>query len=38
MGFELSNEKIIPTTYTNNSKAMLGYIYDTAFWTATKIP
>ncbi|KAL0945887.1 hypothetical protein HGRIS_012171 [Hohenbuehelia grisea] len=37
IGFEISNERRIPTTYTNNSKAMLGYIYDTAFWTATKI-
>ncbi|KAF8153322.1 N2227-like protein-domain-containing protein [Crassisporium funariophilum] len=37
IGFELSNERTIDTTYTSNSQAMLGYIYHAAFWTATKV-
>ncbi|KAL5478532.1 hypothetical protein ACEPAI_2716 [Sanghuangporus weigelae] len=37
MGFKLENERTIETTYTNNSQSMLGYVYKTAFWTATKI-
>ncbi|KAF5373492.1 hypothetical protein D9615_009483 [Tricholomella constricta] len=37
IGFELSNERTIDTTYTNISEGMLGYIYHAAFWTATKI-
>ncbi|KDR76864.1 hypothetical protein GALMADRAFT_95480 [Galerina marginata CBS 339.88] len=37
IGFEISNETTIDTTYTNNSKSMLGYVYHAAFWTATKI-
>ncbi|KAF8064870.1 N2227-like protein-domain-containing protein [Lyophyllum atratum] len=37
IGFELSNERTIDTTYTTNSEGMLGYIYHAAFWTATKI-
>ncbi|KIY53912.1 N2227-domain-containing protein [Fistulina hepatica ATCC 64428] len=36
IGFDISNEKTIDTTYTNNSEGMLGYIYHAAFWTATK--
>ncbi|TFK75538.1 N2227-domain-containing protein [Pluteus cervinus] len=36
MGFTLSNERTIETTYTNNSQSMLNYIYQAAFWTATK--
>ena len=31
------NEKTIETTYTSNSESMLGYVYRTAFWTATKL-
>lgn len=31
------NERMIDTTYTNNSQSMLGYVYNTAFWTATKV-
>ncbi|KZT00712.1 N2227-domain-containing protein [Laetiporus sulphureus 93-53] len=37
IGFEISNERTIDTTYTNNTQSMLGYIYHAAFWTATKI-
>ncbi|KAF8179881.1 N2227-domain-containing protein [Pholiota molesta] len=37
IGFEISNEATIPTTYTNNAKSMLGYVYEASFWTATKI-
>ncbi|KAF9484269.1 N2227-domain-containing protein [Pholiota conissans] len=37
VGFEISNETTIPTTYTNNAKSMLGYVYNASFWTATKI-
>ncbi|KAK2466532.1 hypothetical protein APHAL10511_001394 [Amanita phalloides] len=36
LGFELSNEQRIDTTYTNNVRSMMGYTYQTAFWTATK--
>ncbi|KAG6830182.1 hypothetical protein H0H87_008958 [Tephrocybe sp. NHM501043] len=37
IGFEISNERTIDTTYTANSEGMLGYIYHAGFWTATKI-
>ncbi|KAH9474496.1 Carnosine N-methyltransferase [Psilocybe cubensis] len=37
IGFEISNETTIDTTYTNNAKSLLGYVYHAAFWTATKI-
>ncbi|KJA23747.1 hypothetical protein HYPSUDRAFT_184819 [Hypholoma sublateritium FD-334 SS-4] len=37
IGFEISNEATIPTTYTNNAQSMLGYVYNASFWTATKI-
>ncbi|PFH48332.1 hypothetical protein AMATHDRAFT_5912 [Amanita thiersii Skay4041] len=37
MGFEISNERTIDTTYTNNIQSMIGYTYHTAFWTATKV-
>ncbi|KAF8953329.1 N2227-domain-containing protein [Flammula alnicola] len=37
IGFEISNETTIPTTYTNNAQSMLGYVYNASFWTATKI-
>ncbi|KAL1745155.1 N2227-like protein-domain-containing protein [Schizophyllum fasciatum] len=36
IGFDISNERMIDTTYTNNARAMLGYTYHAAFWTATK--
>ncbi|KAK7055822.1 carnosine N-methyltransferase [Favolaschia claudopus] len=36
MGFMISNERTINTTYTSNSQGMLGYVYHAAFWTATK--
>ncbi|KAH9934174.1 N2227-domain-containing protein [Fomitopsis serialis] len=36
IGFEISNERTIDTTYTNNAQSMLGYVYHAAFWTATK--
>ncbi|KAI1792488.1 N2227-domain-containing protein [Ganoderma leucocontextum] len=37
IGFEISNELSIDTTYTNNAQSMLGYVYHAAFWTATKV-
>ncbi|PPQ96317.1 hypothetical protein CVT26_005680 [Gymnopilus dilepis] len=37
IGFEISNERTIDTTYTNNAQSMLGYVYNASFWTATKI-
>ncbi|TFY62950.1 hypothetical protein EVJ58_g3544 [Rhodofomes roseus] len=37
IGFEISNERTIDTTYTNNAQSMLGYVYHAAFWTAKKI-
>ncbi|KAH9911822.1 N2227-domain-containing protein [Epithele typhae] len=37
IGFEISNERTIDTTYTNNAHSMLGYVYHAAFWTATKV-
>ncbi|KAI0827350.1 N2227-domain-containing protein [Trametes gibbosa] len=37
IGFEISNERTVDTTYTNNAQSMLGYVYHAAFWTATKI-
>ncbi|KAJ3800951.1 N2227-domain-containing protein [Lentinula aff. detonsa] len=37
VGFEIENERTIDATYTTNSRAMLGYTYRTAFWTAKKI-
>ncbi|KAI0672280.1 N2227-domain-containing protein [Trametes maxima] len=37
IGFEISNERTIDTTYTNNAESMLGYVYHAAFWTATKV-
>ncbi|KAG2112813.1 N2227-domain-containing protein [Suillus cothurnatus] len=36
IGFVISDERTIDTTYTSNSQSMLGYVYKTAFWTATK--
>ncbi|KEP53569.1 MFS general substrate transporter [Rhizoctonia solani 123E] len=38
VGFEIYNERTIPTTYTGNSESMLGYVYQASFWMATKIP
>ncbi|KAI9331146.1 N2227-like protein-domain-containing protein [Pilaira anomala] len=37
LGFELNQEKMIETTYTSNPDGMLTYVYDCAFWTATKL-
>jgi carnosine N-methyltransferase len=37
IGFELSNERTVDATYTSNAQSMLGYVYHTAFWTATKV-
>ncbi|KXN89205.1 UPF0586 protein C9orf41 [Leucoagaricus sp. SymC.cos] len=36
IGFKISNERVIDTTYTSNAKGMLNYTYHAAFWTATK--
>ncbi|KAJ7138571.1 N2227-like protein-domain-containing protein [Mycena filopes] len=37
IGFRISDERTIDTTYTSNAQGMLGYVYHAAFWTATKI-
>ncbi|KAJ7272424.1 N2227-domain-containing protein [Mycena rebaudengoi] len=37
IGFHISNERTIDTTYTSNARGMLGYVYHAAFWTATKV-
>ncbi|PPQ65915.1 hypothetical protein CVT24_011248 [Panaeolus cyanescens] len=37
MGFVISNERTIDATYTNNAQSMLGYTYNSRFWTATKM-
>ncbi|KAG8975335.1 hypothetical protein FRC05_005894 [Tulasnella sp. 425] len=36
IGFEISQEKTIPTTYTGVLDGMLRYEYQTEFWVATK--
>ncbi|KAF9225053.1 N2227-domain-containing protein [Gyrodon lividus] len=36
IGFQLSDERMIETSYTSNDQSMLGYIYKAAFWKATK--
>ncbi|KZP20355.1 N2227-domain-containing protein [Athelia psychrophila] len=36
IGFELSKEKTIDTSYTSNAQSMLGYMYHAEFWVATK--
>ncbi|KAI8148881.1 N2227-like protein-domain-containing protein [Fennellomyces sp. T-0311] len=36
IGFEFTSEKTINTTYTSNPDGMLKYVYECAFWTATK--
>jgi len=36
IGFEISKEKTIDTTYTSNAEGMLGYVYHAEFWVATK--
>ncbi|RXK41707.1 hypothetical protein M231_00942 [Tremella mesenterica] len=36
IGFEMNDEKMIPTTYTSIAEGMLEYRYNAAFWTATK--
>ncbi|KAJ8517718.1 hypothetical protein ONZ45_g5124 [Pleurotus djamor] len=36
IGFDISNEQTVPTTYCSNSAGMLGYVYEASFWTATK--
>jgi hypothetical protein len=28
---------MVKTTYTNNERSMLDYVYTAAFWTATKV-
>jgi carnosine N-methyltransferase len=37
IGFEIENEKTLKTTYASVPDGMLNYVYDAAFWTATKI-
>jgi len=32
----LQDERPIDTSYVNNKDSMLGYLYPSAFWTATK--
>ena len=36
IGFQISNERIVDTTYTGIDDGMLAYVYHAAFWTATK--
>jgi len=36
IGFEISNERTIDTTYTNNGESMLGYVYHASFWVAIR--
>jgi len=36
VGFEISDERTIDTTYTNNAQSMLGYVYHASFWIAVK--
>ncbi|CAO3667537.1 unnamed protein product [Umbelopsis vinacea] len=36
IGFTITNEKTIPSTYTSNPNSMLKYVYECAFWKATK--
>jgi len=38
IGFRLSDERTIETSYTSNDQSMLGYVYKAAFWKATKMP
>ncbi|KAI0342396.1 N2227-domain-containing protein [Trametopsis cervina] len=37
IGFVISNEREIHTTYTNNKDSMLGYVYHASYFTATKV-
>ncbi|KAJ7763152.1 N2227-domain-containing protein [Mycena maculata] len=37
VGFRITDERTIDTTYTSNAQGMLGYVYHAAFWTATKV-
>ncbi|PVG03867.1 N2227-domain-containing protein [Serendipita vermifera] len=36
IGFVIQDERTINTSYVGDEKSMLGYVYKTAFWTATK--
>ncbi|CAO3684727.1 unnamed protein product [Umbelopsis ramanniana] len=36
IGFTITNEKTIPSTYTSNPNSMLKYVYECSFWKATK--
>jgi len=36
IGFELSKERTIETTYTSNAQGMLDYVYHAEFWVAKK--
>jgi len=36
IGFQLENERSIPSIYTNNTKSMLHYVYHCAFFVARK--
>ncbi|KAF8582380.1 N2227-domain-containing protein [Ramaria rubella] len=37
LGFEISKERVIETTYANDSTSLLGYIYKAEFWVARKV-
>ncbi|KAG6331016.1 hypothetical protein ID866_8071 [Astraeus odoratus] len=37
IGFELHDERTIETSYSSNEESMLGYVYQAAFWKATKV-
>ncbi|TEB32801.1 N2227-domain-containing protein [Coprinellus micaceus] len=36
IGFEITDERTIDTTYTNNAQSMLGYVYKASFFVAKK--
>jgi len=36
IGFTITNENTLPSTYTSNPNSMLKYVYENAFWKATK--
>lgn len=37
IGFVISDETTIETSYVGDDRSMLGYVYRAAFWTATKV-
>ncbi|ORY96129.1 UPF0586 protein C9orf41 [Syncephalastrum racemosum] len=37
IGFEIKEERTVPTTYTTYNDSMLKYLYESEFWVATKV-